>query len=109
MKKSLILLSAASLLVLPFAVSAIVIGNPPSGGISSVEQVINAILTPVWQVFIGLAVIMIIISGILFLTAAGNAEKVTQARNAFLWGIVGIVVGIIAFSIVAIVRGGLGA
>ncbi|MEK7658825.1 MAG: hypothetical protein AAB352_03095 [Patescibacteria group bacterium] len=108
MKKSLILLFVAGILVLPFAASAIVIGNPPSGGINSVEQVVNAILTPVWQVFIGIAVLMIIVAGILFLTAAGDADKITTARHAFLWGIVGIVVGIIAFSIVAIVRGGLG-
>ncbi len=107
MKKSLIILFAASILVLPFAASAIDF-SLPSGNINSVPNLINAILTPVWQVFIGLAVIMIIIAGILFLTAAGNPEKVQQARNAFLWGIVGIVVGILAFSITTVVRIGIG-
>lgn len=107
MKKSLIILFVASLLILPILASAIDFGVP-SGGIGDVPSLVNRILTPVWQVFIGLAVIMIIISGILFLTAAGNPEKIVQARQAFLWGIVGIVVGVIAFSITAIVKVAIG-
>ena len=104
MKKSLIILFIASLLVLPIMASAIVIGDPPTGGIGDLPTLINKILTLVWQFFVGLAVIMIIVAGILFLTAAGNPEKIVQARQAFLWGVVGIAVGVVAFSITTIVR-----
>lgn len=103
MKKSLIILFVASLLVLPVLASAIDF-TPPTGGISDITVVITKILNLVWQVFIGLAVIMIIVAGILFLTASGNPEKVVQARQAFIWGVVGIAVGVIAFSITAIVK-----
>jgi multisubunit Na+/H+ antiporter MnhB subunit len=103
MKKSLIVLSIASLLVLPFLASAIDF-TPPSGTIGSVPNLVNAILTPVWQVFIGLAVIMVIVAGILFLTAMGSPEKVQTARQALIWGIIGIIVGVLAFSITAIIK-----
>ena len=50
-----------------------------------------------------MAVVMFVMAGILFLTARGAPEKVQEARGAFMWGVAGVVVGIIAFSIVAIV------
>ncbi len=103
MKKILFFLLAASLAIMPVAAGAIDF-SPPGGGISDVPTLVNRILTPVWQVFIGLAVIMIIIAGVLFLVAAGNPEKIAQARMALLWGIVGIAVGVLAFSITAIVK-----
>lgn len=108
MKKSIIILFVASLLVLPIMASAVVIGEPPAGGIGDVPSLINRILTPVWQIFVGLAVIMIIVAGILFLTAAGSPEKIAQARQALIWGIVGIVVGVLAFSITAIIKTAVG-
>jgi len=53
--------------------------------------------------FVGLmAVLMGLYAGILFITAAGNAETVTKARNILLYSIVGIAVAILAFSLVAI-------
>ena len=51
----------------------------------------------------------IIIAGILFLVSGGDAEKIKTARNAFIWGVVGIVVGLLAFSIVSLVRSAIGA
>src|SRR3972149_5060874 len=53
--------------------------------------------------FVGLmAGLMGLYAGILFITAAGNAETVTKARNILLYSIVGIAVAILAFSLVAI-------
>ena len=63
----------------------------------------SALLSGLWIVFTAIAVIMLVIAGILFLTAQGNPEQVSKARSAFLWGVVGVVVAIIAYSIIAIV------
>ena len=38
------------------------------------------------------AAIMIVYVGILFLLARGEADKVAEARNALLWGIVGVAI-----------------
>ena len=102
MKKYLAIL-ILSALALPVAALAIDF-TPPQGGIPDVPTLVNRILTPVWQIFIGLAVLMIIVAGILFLTANGQPEKITTARTALLWGIMGIAVGVLAFSITTIVR-----
>lgn len=75
----------------------------PSGG-ASLEQLINGIKSAAWMIFGAVAVVCFIIAGILFLTAAGNPEKIVQARNAFLWGVAGVVVGILAYSIITIVQ-----
>jgi hypothetical protein len=54
-------------------------------------------------IFGAVAVISFVIAGILFLTANGEPEKIKTARSAVIWGIAGVVVGILAFSIIAIV------
>lgn len=50
------------------------------------------------------AVIMIVVSGFLFVTAAGNSEKVTKARNFLIYALIGVVVAILARGLVALVR-----
>ena len=49
-----------------------------------------------------LAVLMGLYAGILFITAGGDAAKIEKARGILLYAIVGIVVAIIAFGLVAI-------
>lgn len=102
MKKIVVSLLLLSILIVPALAFA-----QPQVTISSLDQLVNAIKRPLWVVFGLIALIAFVISGILFLTAAGNPEKIAQARTAFLWGIVGIVVGIVAFSIVSIIESAL--
>lgn len=46
------------------------------------------------------AVVMIIMGGISFITSQGDAAKVTRARNTILYGVIGLIVAILAFAIV---------
>lgn len=99
---SLVILGA--IVILPAVVGAALIPTSiPGEEIGDVPELIEAILTPIWQVFIGLAVVMFLVAGILFMTAQGAPEKVATARSAALWAIVGMVVGVVAFSITSIV------
>ena len=91
------------ILLLPIAVFA-----QPSVNSLSLCSLIHSIENAAWIVFGGIAVICFVVAGILFLTAGGTPEKIQAARSAFLWGVAGVVVGIIAFSIVAIVGTGIG-
>ena len=100
MKKSLISLMLLTALALP--VLAVAQGML-SGG-ATLEQLITGLKSAAWMIFGAVAVIAFVIAGILFLTAAGNPEKIVQARNAFLWGVAGVVVGILAYSIITIVQ-----
>lgn len=75
----------------------------PSGG-ATLQQLIDGIKSAAWMIFGAVAVICFVIAGILFMTAQGSPEKIQQARNAFLWGVAGVVVGILAYSIITIVQ-----
>jgi len=63
---------------------------------SIVKTIINVIIGVVGFV----AVVMMIIGGISFITSQGDAAKVTKARNTILYGVVGLIVAILAFAIV---------
>ncbi len=91
------------------------IGTAPTGGVnigstgtvSDTAALVGMILGLVnWVAwFVALvAVLFGLYSGVLFITAGGDDEKVTKAKNILLYAIVGIVVAILAFSIVSISR-----
>jgi len=81
---------------------------PAFGGIPSVWSVMVALMNLIWPIFFGLAVIMFIVAGGMFLTARGEAGQIATARMAVVWGVVGVIVGILAFSIPFILRNTLG-
>lgn len=52
-----------------------------------------------------LIILYIMYAGYLFVTAAGNAEKVTGAKNALLWSVVGGVIVLGARLIISVIQG----
>ena len=70
----------------------------------SVATVINIILYAIGIV----AVIMIIFGGFQYITSSGDAAKVTKAKNTILYGIVGLVIAVLAYAIVNFVLNGIG-
>ncbi|OGZ64036.1 MAG: hypothetical protein A3A98_03775 [Candidatus Staskawiczbacteria bacterium RIFCSPLOWO2_01_FULL_40_39] len=57
-----------------------------------------------WPIFGGLVIVMFIYAGILFVTAQGDPSKISTARKAVLWAVVGIIVAFVAFSAVKLMR-----
>ncbi len=102
---ALILLGVLTISVAPFVASADMWTVPTAGKVTDIKTIMTAIFTPLWQLFAGIAVIMFVVAGVLFLTSMGDPGKLATARNAVIWGVVGIVVAVIAFSIVTIVSG----
>lgn len=105
-KKLIALLSSGALLALPLITLADIqpgSAPTPNSGISVVD-IINKTLNFVWPIFVGFAVIMFLVAAFQFLTAQGDPTKVAGARQAILWGVIGVVAGIIAFSLPFIVR-----
>ena len=66
------------------------------------------ILNVVWMVAITFVIIMFVLAGFKFLTAQGDPGKVAEANKAVIWGIGGIIVIILAFSILVVMRVTLG-
>lgn len=61
---------------------------------------LNTIINVVVGVVGFVAVAMIVIGGISFATSQGDSAKTTKARNTILYGVVGLVVALLAFAIV---------
>ena len=106
MNKKIVFSSALSvLLALPAVILAFTPGNVPNAATSlDVLTVIDLIFSILWPITVAFFIIMFVLAAFLFATAQGDAEKVKNARNAVIWGIVGVFVALIAFSIVFIVR-----
>ena len=99
MNKKILSLIALSVLFMPVLAMAQIGGTPPSLN-TDLTSMGNKIANATWIIFTVIATIMIVVAGILFLTAGGAPEKIATARNAFIWGVVGVVVGIVAYGII---------
>lgn len=64
----------------------------------------SGIIPAVSMVVGALGVIMLIISGILFVTSGGSPEKVSKARAALTYAIAGIVIALAAEAIVGTIK-----
>jgi uncharacterized membrane protein SirB2 len=84
------------------------IASAQLGGINysniSITTLGIGIANATWVVFTIIAIIAYVISGILFLTAYGEPEKLRQAKSAAIWGLMGILVALLAFGAVTLVR-----
>lgn len=99
-----IILALSVAMLLPLLASAITFSNTPAtNGITSIPWLISSVVSIVWQGFAGLAVVMFIIAGAQFLLAEGDPEKLRTARRFIIWGVVGVAVAILGYSIVTVV------
>ena len=64
--------------------------------VDSITNIINAIIGVLGIV----AVIVIIVGGIGYMTSSGDAGKVKKAKDTILYGVIGLVIVVLAFAIV---------
>ena len=69
-------------------------------GSNDLMKTINTIIDVVLGVLGILAVAYIIYGGFMFTTAAGDAAKTKKARETIMYGVIGLVVALLAFAIV---------
>ena len=72
--------------------------------IAKTETAISNVANGLATVLFALSVIFIIISGIFYLTAAGNQTQLDKAKNTLIYAIVGVVLGLIAFGVAGLVK-----
>jgi len=77
-----------------------VFGDNKKTAVPIALQLINVVLS-----FVGLiATGVIVYGGVLYVTSTGDASKTTKAKNCILYGVVGLVVALMSFAIVAFVN-----
>jgi fumarate reductase subunit D len=69
-----------------------------------VLRILSNITTWLWRVFMIATVIAFMIAGFVYLTAAGNPDKVTTANNMIKYGIIGIVVALLSGGMVQLIQ-----
>ncbi|MBQ7802662.1 hypothetical protein IJ380_02265 [Candidatus Saccharibacteria bacterium] len=70
------------------------------GNTTNADTVVKSVINTILYVVGILAVVMIIMGGIQYTTSAGDQAKVTKAKNTILYGIVGLVIAVLAYAIV---------
>lgn len=74
--------------------------NPVAGGSDTLESNIYNIINGIIGVLGVVAVVIIIIGGVQYMTSSGDAGKVKKAKDTILYGVIGLVICILAFAIV---------
>lgn len=72
----------------------------PFTGVSELEGTIIGIINAVIGVLGLVAVGVIIIGGINYMTSSGEAAKVKKAKDTILYGVIGLIICVLAFAIV---------
>jgi uncharacterized membrane protein (DUF485 family) len=99
MNKNIVLVTLV-VLFLPVVALA---GLKSYGPSYSITGMVSSLEMAAGLIFGAVAVICFVMAGILFLTSKGEPEKLKAAKSAVIWGVAGVIVGILAFSIIAIV------
>ena len=63
---------------------------------SSFQGILNAII----GVLALVAVVVMIVGGVSYMTSSGDADKIKKAKDTILYGLIGLVVCVLAFAIV---------
>ena len=64
--------------------------------LDSVTGIINGVIAVLGFV----CVVVMIVGGVNYMTSAGDTNKVTKAKNTILYGLIGLVICVLAFAIV---------
>jgi hypothetical protein len=105
MKKTLLVLATANLLALPALVFAALPTAAPTI-ITTQEDLINkidSIGNIIFVILLAVAGILLIISGFMFVTAGGNPENVTRARQFLINALIGVAIALAAKGMVALI------
>lgn len=71
----------------------------PLPGVDNFSTLLSRIAGVVGQILMALGALMIVFSGFLFMTSSGKPEKISTAKTALLYAILGIVIGGLASAI----------
>lgn len=80
--------------------------NPTPADLTSSGE-LQTILSIAFGIIGAIALLVIVVSGLRYITSAGNPERTSKAKNGIIYALVGLVVAMSAEAIVAYVVGGL--
>lgn len=104
---------AMSIVVMPaVALAQFSVSGAKPGGVASatsasglIMQIANFLLS----FLAGLSVLMIVVSGIMYITSGGDSGRTETAKKMLMYSVVGLIVALLSYAIVYVVSTGLGA
>ncbi len=78
-----------------------------TGAQTDIMDAVGVALNVVFGIVAIIAVIMIVIGGVSYATSQGDPGKVAKGKNTILYGIIGLIISLLAFAIVSFVFKGL--
>ena len=78
-----------------------------TGAETDVMNPIGTALNAVFGIIGIIAVVMVVIGGVMYATSQGDPGKVAKGKNTIIYGIIGMVISLLAFAIVNFVFKGL--
>lgn len=103
MKKTLTKILLVASLALPLVALAAPVTVPPSA--KTIEQVLDDLATKLLLILGAAAVILVVVAGFQFITAGGDPEKVSSARDKVMYAVIGVLIGGLAWVIVKLIAG----
>jgi len=103
----LIAINLLSLLIAPIITTAWVEPKHPdttSIGTGWRTAILDPLVTAIKTIWVVVVVIMFLYAAILFATSEGDSGKMTKAKNTFFYGVIGVAVGVLVYSSVAIIE-----
>ena len=78
------------------------------GGEQDMISTVGKVLTAVYGMVGILAVVMIIVGGVKYMTSEGDPGKIQSAKNTIMYSVIGLVITLLAFAITNFILGALG-
>jgi len=110
MNKKLLASSALVLLSLPAVILAVFDPGPlPNAAPTlTVNTLVDVLFSILWPIAVAFFIVMFLLAAFQFVSAQGDPVKIGTARQFVIWGVIGVVVALLAFSIPFIVRNTIG-
>ena len=75
------------------------LGNP-LGNTNTPQQLIGKVISAVMALVGSLALLMFVYGGLLWMTSAGSADKVSKGKNILMWSAIGLIVIFSSYALV---------
>ncbi len=76
---------------------------PNSGGSDAPQSMLSTVLVIVFSTLGAVSLLMVVLSGLRYTMSAGDPQKMSQAKNAIIYALVGLAIALSGFSIVTFV------
>jgi len=76
--------------------------NPLGSSIDTPQKLLGKVINSVLGVVGSLALLMFVFGGLVWMTSAGNQEKVKKGRDIIVWSAIGLVIIFVAYALVRV-------